>query len=212
MTNVLIIGATGTIAQFVREFLEDDATIKVFPYVRNIDKLDNQSNATVGDATDESQLVEAIRNNHIDIVYSNLGPYHMVEMAQSVLGAIQATNVKRIIWMATSGIYDELPASHQERAKEQLGETSDVDSYLGDQRLAADMVSESGLDYTIIRPNWLQNGDEVQAVRITHRNDQLSGGPINRITVGSFIADLIRQPNQYIDDSIAVSTDSDEDY
>ncbi|AEV95807.1 NAD(P)H-binding protein [Pediococcus claussenii] len=212
MTNVLIIGATGTIAQFTREFLEDDPSVQVFPYVRNINKLENQTNAIIGDATDQAQLVSAIKEHHIDLVYSNLGPYNMVQMATSVLNAIQETNVKRIIWMATSGIYDELPESHKERAKEMLGETNDPSSYMGDQRAAADMVAESGLEYTIIRPNWLQNGSEVEEVRITHQDEKLSGGPINRITVGSFIADLIRQPNQYIDDSIAVSTDSDKNY
>ena len=58
-------------------------------------------------------------------------------------------NVKRLIFVAAPGIYDELPESFNEWNKQQFGEKLSL------YRKASDIIESSDLDYTIIRPGWL---------------------------------------------------------
>ena len=58
-------------------------------------------------------------------------------------------DVKRLIFVAAPGIYDELPAKFNEFNKSQFGDK------LTKYRKAADIIEASTLDYTIIRPAWL---------------------------------------------------------
>jgi uncharacterized protein YbjT (DUF2867 family) len=56
--------------------------------------------------------------------------------------------VKRIIFISSMGIYDEIPG-------EKHG--SVLEPYIK----SAAIIETSGLDYTIIRPEWLNNKDEI---------------------------------------------------
>lgn len=58
-------------------------------------------------------------------------------------------NVKRLIFVAAPGIYDELPDKFNTFNKEQFGEK------LTKYRKSGDLIEASDLDYTIIRPAWL---------------------------------------------------------
>lgn len=59
-------------------------------------------------------------------------------------------NVKRLIFVAAPGIYDELPEPFNQWNKEQFGEK------LNRYRKASDIIENSDLDYTIIRQAGLQ--------------------------------------------------------
>lgn len=58
------------------------------------------------------------------------------------------TQVRRLIFISSMGIYDEVP-----------GEWSG--GILEPYRKAAAVIEGSTLDYTIIRPAWLNNRDEI---------------------------------------------------
>lgn len=58
-------------------------------------------------------------------------------------------NVKRLIFVAAPGIYNELPEQFNEWNKEQFGDKLNL------YRKASDIIENSNLDYTIIRPGWL---------------------------------------------------------
>ena len=63
-------------------------------------------------------------------------------------------NVKRLIFMGAVGIYNEIP--------EDIDPEDNVDNN-PDQvpnRQAVDVVEASALNYTILRPGYLQDGDE----------------------------------------------------
>src|SRR5699024_4916977 len=90
-----------------------------------------------------------------DVVYANLGGSDFVKQAKSIVEAMHATNLKRIIFISSLGIYDEVHGKFGEWNKNTLGELLVTD------RKATDVIEASDLDYTILRPAWLTNKDEV---------------------------------------------------
>ncbi|UDM32312.1 NAD(P)H-binding protein [Lentilactobacillus laojiaonis] len=202
MKKVLILGASGQIAQLVEHELADKVDMTLF--LRNKNKLTNPNGKViVGDATNLEDLKSAMRGQ--DIIYSNLGPTYMAKMADAVVKAAIAENVQRIIWVATAGIYTEYLPGHQQKMEAEYGKVSDAHSYMGDERIGADIIDDSSLESTIIRPNILTDEDEIQTIVTTQKNDNLLGGPVSRKTVAHFISELILEPNQHINESISIS-------
>ncbi len=87
----------------------------------------------------------------VDLVYANLAGSNIEDQAKTVVKAMNANGIKRLIWVSSLGIYDEVPGKFGEWNKNILG------SYLTIYRAAADQITASNLDYTIIRPAWLTN-------------------------------------------------------
>lgn len=202
MKKVLILGAGGNIAQFVEQELADKADLTL--YLRSPRKLAKQYGTVVtGDVFDHEQLVKTMKGQ--DIIFSNLGWQHMADMATEVTTAAQEAGVKRLIWIATAGIYDEIPAADQEEIRAMFGSADDPTTYFGDERVGADIVDASELITTIIRPNTLTDAEEVEPVLVTQRDEEIRGNAISRKTVAHFVSDLILNDNQYLNDSIAIS-------
>jgi len=73
-----------------------------------------------------------------DVVYANLaGP--LEQMARSIVQAMNATGLRRLIFISSMGIYNEVPGQKYK-------------SVLDPYRDSAAVVEASELDYTIIRP------------------------------------------------------------
>lgn len=202
MTKVLVLGATGTIAQHAVKFMHANGDA-VTQFVRTPSKLEQPLNVIQGDAADVAALTAAMAD--VDVVYANLGPTNMPAFAQAVTDAMHATGVKRLIWTATAGVHDEFSVSHQANAARMLGTTDDPTSYMGDQADAVKLLMAGDLDYTIIRPNWLTNDDTVQDVIIAQFGDELPDGAISRKTVGYFVSELVKDLSQHQRESISLS-------
>jgi hypothetical protein len=82
-----------------------------------------------------------------DVVYANLAG-ELEQQARCIVAAMRNTGLKRLIFISSMGIYDEVPGEHH-------GAT--LDPY----RKSVGIIEASGLDYTIIRPAWLNNRDEI---------------------------------------------------
>lgn len=106
-------------------------------------------------------------------------------------------NVKRLIWTSSLGIYNEIPGEFGRWNQQVLG------SYYHHYRQAADVVEQSDLDYTIIRPAWLTNLDEVD-YETTTKNEPFKGTEVSRKSVAAFVVSLINDPQKDIRDSIGV--------
>jgi hypothetical protein len=65
------------------------------------------------------------------------------------------TGIRRLIFITTLGIYDEVPGEFGKWNNREIG------AYLGPYREAADLIEASELDYTIVRAAWLTDQDEV---------------------------------------------------
>jgi uncharacterized protein YbjT (DUF2867 family) len=190
MKTVLILGANGQIAKHVIEFLLKEPDIRLTLFLRNSRRLDHlkseKTRIVEGDVLDEKKLVNEVRGH--DVVYANLEG-EMDKMAENIVKAMEETWVKRLIFVTTIGIYDEVPGKFGKWNKKMIGD------YIPPYRKAADIIESSGLDYTIIRPAWLSDDDEID-YETTQKNEPFRGTEVSRKSVGALIAKLIINPEQ----------------
>jgi uncharacterized protein YbjT (DUF2867 family) len=103
---------------------------------------------------------------------------------------MDANGIKRLIWVSSLGIYNEVPGKFGEWNKNILG------SYLTTYRAAADKITESDLDYTIIRPAWLTNKDEVNYEKTVGAQIPFKGTEVSRLSVADYIVNIIENPEE----------------
>lgn len=209
MTNVLILGATGQIARHAIEMLAGEDDVRLTLFARNTARLAGVSaNASLvqGDVLDAAQLGAAIKGQ--DIVYANLTGEDLDAQANSVIAAMEAEGVNRLIFVLSLGIYDEVPGTFGEWNNATIGE--DLKPF----RRAADAIEASGLDYTIVRPAWLMDDHEVD-YELTQREEPFKGTVVSRKSVADLIAKVIRSPDLHLRGNVGVNkpgTDGDKPY
>src|SRR4051812_36300325 len=97
MTNVLILGATGSVATVaIDEFLErTDVHLTLYArHPRRLERLDtSRVRVVAGDVLDHATLTSAMRGQ--DVVYANLAG-DLVPIAHSVVRAMHETQVRRL--------------------------------------------------------------------------------------------------------------------
>lgn len=76
-------------------------------------------------------------------------------------------------------------------------------SYITNYRAAADVIEDSDLDYTIVRPAWLTNNDEVD-FEVTQKGEVFKGTEVSRKSIAHIVVELI-QNNTELKHSIGVN-------
>ena len=143
-----------------------------------------------------------------DIVYANLTGGDLDAQADSVIASMQAMGVKRLIFVLALGIYDEVPGKFGAWNNVTIGEE------LKPFRRAADAIEASKFDYTILRPAWLTDEDEVD-YELTERDAPFKGTVVSRKSVADLIAKIIRSPSLHLHGNIGVDkpgSDGDKPY
>ncbi|ALP39155.1 NAD-dependent dehydratase [Paenibacillus sp. IHB B 3084] len=192
MNNILILGANGQIArQAIDMFLkETDAQLAL--YLRRSSRLENvdSSRAQVieGDVMDMEKLKEAMIGK--DVVYANLAG-DLEQYAKNIVEAMSATGVKRLIFISSMGIYDEVPG-------EKYG------SILDPYRKSAQIIEASDLEYTILRPAWFTNSDEIDYVT-TQKGEPFKGSVVSRKSVADLIVKLAKSPELEVRRSLGIN-------
>jgi len=188
MKNVIIIGASGSLAQYVIEELHKQEEVQLTLFLRKKNRLGNTnvSDATIveGDVMDYSKLKDAI--NGQDIVYVNLAG-NLEAMAKNIVKAMQETGVKRIIAISSIGIYE-----------------TPLKSVLQPYRKLADIIEGANLDYTILRPDWFTNANEVD-YEITRKGEPEKGTAISRKSIAAFVTGIINHPERYSRQNLGIS-------
>lgn len=201
MANVLILGAHGKIAQLVETQLLAETDHHLTLFLRNADRLnvtDSKRETVIeGDAADKGELIKAL--DGIDIVYANLSGKNIEDQAKAVVSAIDRTNVQRLIWISTLGIYDEVPGNFGKWNHQQLD-----GGYLETYGAAAKVIEESDLDFTIIRPAWLSNKDIV-SYETTQKGEPFKGTEVSRKSIADLVVSLINDPSKEIRHSLGVN-------
>jgi uncharacterized protein YbjT (DUF2867 family) len=148
MTKVLILGANGQLARNTTRVFLKDTEAHLTLYLRRASRLTNPDPKRVtvleGDVLDAATLRTAMRGQ--DVVYANLAG-DMARQASVIAEAMHAAGVKRLIFISSMGIYREVP-----------GET--YRSVLDPYRDSAELIEQSDLDYTILRPGWFTRAAE----------------------------------------------------
>ena len=198
--NVLILGAGGQIARWVIEMLGSSKDVHLTLYLRHARKLKGKipPNAKIveGDVLDRKILDTTVASQ--DVVYANLSGGDLPEQTKSVIASMQDAGVKRLIFIASLGIYDEIPGKFGEWNRREIGR------YLPPFRKAADLIEASGLDYTILRPAWLTDKDEI-SYETTGRDDPFKGTEVSRKSVAALVVKCIRHREDFSHDNLGVN-------
>jgi uncharacterized protein YbjT (DUF2867 family) len=210
MRNLLILGANGQIARWVIKALADDPAVRQTLLVRDAKKLagDEPANARVviGNVLDKKLLKSAVAGQ--DLVYANLTGVDLDKQAQAVIAAMQASGVKRLVFVLSLGIYDEVPGKFGDWNRALIGE--DLKPF----RRAADAIEASGLDYTLLRPAWLTDEDEVD-YELTSRSESFKGTVVSRKSVADLITRIVVDPALHVGENLGVDkpgSDGDKPY
>lgn len=199
MQTVLIIGANGKVSIEATKLFLEDSNFNVDLFLRNAHRIPDYASNRVtvyeGDAKNSKDLEQAL--DKVDVVFASLSGSLDIE-AQAIVDAMFKKDVKRLIFVAAPGIYDELPAKFNEFNKSQFGDK------LTKYRKAADIIEASTLDYTIIRPAWLTFKNETD-YEVTSKDTQFRGTEVSRRSIASLAVRIAKNPELYSKENIGVN-------
>lgn len=198
MTNVLIIGATGSVGSTTRRYFLENTTDQLTLMSRNtrrLGQLDAQrERAIAGSVTDQATLKAALDGQ--DVVFAALSG-NLAGMAKSLITAMDHSDVKRLLFIASMGIYNEIPASVG-------GGNLDENPVLQGYRDAADAVEASDLNYTVIRPGWFDNGNDTD-YDLTKKGEPFGGHDVSRKSIADLVVRLAHDDQLGSRDSLGIN-------
>ncbi len=194
MTNILILGAHGQIARVATDLFLKHTDARLTLYLRNARRLKKSSHAdrvrvVEGDVLDTKALESAMAGQ--DVVYANLAG-QLEQQARCIVTAMKQTGLKRLIFISSMGIYDEIPGERH-------------GSILEPYCKSASIIEASGLDYTILRPAWLNDRDEI-AYGTTGKGEPFKNAAevVSRKSVADLIVKLAMTPGLEVRASLGV--------
>jgi len=192
--RLVVFGATGGIGrEFVKQALERGHEVTAF--VRSPQKLElahERLRFVVGDAMNREQAAAAIARQ--DAVVSCLGnpglgkSTAMNDMTGHLVEGMKEQGVKRIVYVASAGIENELSGIIGKLAGLALRHV------LADHRRAVKEIKAAGLDWTIARPLQLTNGPLTGNYRQTSQGVPAGGSRISRADVAHFLVNALENP------------------
>lgn len=199
MKKVLILGATGLFGKELVKKLHDTDKYKIVAFSRHAKDFycgDERLTAINGDATRAADLTAAMSG--VNVVYCAVSGKNLPKVAENLVNVMPKLNISRLILMGAVGIYNEIPA-----------ELDDEDNVRNNSEQipnlkAVEIVENSGLNYTIIRPGYLQQGDENDYV-FTLKGEQAKGYTSSISSVVNFAEKLIATEKFYPRQSVAIT-------
>jgi uncharacterized protein YbjT (DUF2867 family) len=194
LTNTLVLGANGQIARAATNLFLEVTDAKLTLYLRNARRLRLSGHAdrlrvVEGDVLDMKTLEAAMAGQ--DVVYVNLAG-QLERQARCIVKAMDATGVKRLIFISSMGIYGEVPGERY---------ASVLDPY----RDAARVIEASGLDYTILRPAWLNDRDEIDyATTQKGKPFKNASETVSRKSVADLVVKLATTPGLGVRSSLGI--------
>jgi uncharacterized protein YbjT (DUF2867 family) len=200
MKKVLVLGAGGQIARWVIEMLANNDNVVLTLFLRHTRKLKatapKTSHVVQGDVLNKEQLNHAMAGQ--DVVYANLSGDDIDLQAKNIVEAMKAAKVERLVFVTSLGIYDEVPGKFGAWNRREIA------SYLPPFRRAADVIEASGVNYTILRPAWLTDKNEVD-YETTDRNEPFKGTEVSRKSVAELIVKVIDSPKLFSRGNLGVN-------
>ncbi|RKG86597.1 SDR family oxidoreductase [Corallococcus terminator] len=192
MANVLILGANGGVARHATDLFLKVTQARLTLGLRNPSRLKNADPARIRvmecDVLELEGLKKAMAGQ--DVVYANLAG-DLERMARNIVKAMDATGLKRLIFISSMGIYDEVPG-------EKFG------GILDPYRKSAAVIEASDLDYTILRPAWFTQADEID-YETTQKGQPFKGSQVSRKSVAALVVKLAESPGLEVRRSLGVS-------
>jgi uncharacterized protein YbjT (DUF2867 family) len=142
-----------------------------------------------GDVLDAKALESVMAGQ--DVVYASLAG-QLEQQARCIVKAMERTGLKRLIFISSMGIYDEIPGERH---------SSVLEPYCK----SASIIEASGLDYTILRPAWLNDLDEID-YGTTRKGEPFKNASemVSRKSVADLVVKLAMTPGLEIRSSLGV--------
>lgn len=194
MPNILILGAHGQVARVAIDLFLQRSDAKLTLYLRDARRLKlsghaNRLRVVEGDVTDTKTLETAMAGQ--DVVYANLAG-DLEQQARCIVQAMEKTGLKRLIFISSMGIYDEIPGERHGRV---------LDPY----RNATAIIEASAIDYTLLRPAWMNDRDEIDYAT-THKGEPFknASAQVSRKSVADLVVRLATTPGLETRSSLGV--------
>jgi len=182
--RILIIGATGSIGSKLRKTLLSKTDYKLTLYSTRANRLQVNAGrevAVAGDVFNKNDLARAVANQ--DVVFAALSG-DLGRMAKSIVDVMEKSTTKRLIFITSMGIYNEIPRSVG-------GGNLNENSMLRPYREAADIIESSNLSYTLIRPGWFDEGSD--NYEITRKGELFKGHDVSRQAIANLVLKCIQE-------------------
>lgn len=198
MKNAVIFGAAGHTGKYITRRLMKSEDIKLTAFVRDPKKFGDMDitgvNVICGDALNEADVKKAMEGQDI-LVCSLEGD--VLTMAKNIVSALDATSVKRIIWITGMGIHHEI-----------TGARSIMLNMYAKQRpeyiKAADLIASSSAVTTLLRCPGIQDGDN-EKYCLTTEKEQPAHRNVDRAAIAQCIADMIADEDLGADESLGIT-------
>ncbi|XEI31222.1 NAD(P)H-binding protein [Aeromonas veronii] len=192
MIRIIILGANGQLARNTIPVLLQHKGIELTLYLRRAQRITNPDPARVkvieGDVLDRAALEAAMQGQ--DVAYANLAG-EMALQAGSIIAAMNAVGLKRLIFISSMGIYGEVPGEPYR-------------SILDPYRDSAALIEASDLDYTILRPGWFTRDTAIN-YQLTRKGEPFRGHDVSLNSLSDLISKLVIDPKLELRQSLGVS-------
>lgn len=199
--NVLILGATGTFGKVLTSELSKNTSHNITAFSRHSSEMYGQNNnvkAVDGDALNIADLSVAIKGQ--DVVFCAISGENLPQIAENIKTVMENENVSRLIFMGATGIYNEIPVDMDD------DDNLDNEPAQIPNRKAVDIIENSNLNYTILRPGYLRNGDKNDFV-LTFKGEKAKGYISTISSVVALSTFLINDSKLYSRESIGITKD-----
>lgn len=180
--KLLLLGATGRVGSHVlRHALQDGHDITVL--VRSADKLphvpDKNLRVLTGNVLDQKDVAAAIQG--VDAVISALGTDKSTTLSEGtpyIIEAMQQEGISRIITVGTAGILQsrvspDLLRYQSSESRQKLTRAAE------EHHKAYTLLEQSGLDWTIVCPTYLPDGEYTGVYRVEAHHLPVEGMQIS---------------------------------
>jgi len=149
-----------------------------------------------GDIIDEGILDDAMKG--IDVVLVSLDSNEEL-LIQKIIDAMDKEGVRRFIFLTSMGLYNEVPTTNGASGNLNDGEI------LAPYQQVVDAIAASDLNYTVVRPTWLDNGQDVDNYEIVRKGGLSKTDTVASSSVADLVVRLAHNGKLGSHDSLAIS-------
>lgn len=201
MKHILILGATGTFGTaLVKELQDTENHLTLFSrHAKSIYSDTSQVTVVDGDALSLIDLKNVMAG--IDVVYCAISGEMLPQIAKNLVSVMGSTGISRLLFMGAVGIYNEIPAEID-------GEDNlDNEPEQIPNREAVDIIESSNLNYTILRPGYLREGEKDDYV-LTVKGEPAKGYITTISSLVEFAIRLIQDEKIFVKENISITKDA----
>ena len=202
MKNVLLLGATGTAGSALTKKLLSETNCHLTLFARHAGEVytdTDRISVINGDAKNIAGLKAIMQNQ--DVVYCAISGDALPQITENIVSAMTESNVNRLIFMGAVGIYNEIP--------DEIDGEDNLDNEPAQipNRKAVDIVESSNLNYTILRPGYLRDGNEDDFV-LTLKGEVAKGYITPIPALVKFAVKIILDDELYSRESVSITQDA----